>query len=364
MNILHISTPISWRGGEQQVAYLVQALHEAGIRQGVLCPIGAALSDRAELRGTAVLGFQTRGPLGVLLARRIAHVARKGEYTLIHTHDSHAHSAAVLAAALFGMSLPIVVSRRVDFPVSPGPFSKWKYNHSSVRRILCVSDEIRKITAPAIRNKNILSVIRSGVDAGRYATANGRESLRRELGLNPQTRLVGNLSALADHKDYPTWLRAAACLHVQDPQLHFVIAGSGPKEHEIRQLISGLGLSTCVHLLGFRTDVAEVMTALDVFMISSKTEGLGTIVIEAFAAGVPVVATRAGGIPELVEGEMNGILCPVGDDVSLCASVRRIFEEPGLALRLGAAGKERSHRFSFRSTAAQTLEVYRQVSGS
>jgi glycosyltransferase involved in cell wall biosynthesis len=364
MNILHISTPNTWRGGEQQVAYLVQALHEAGIHQGVLCPAGSALSTRTELRGVEVLAFQTRGPLGVLLARHIAHVARNGNYTLIHTHDSHAHTAAVLAATVFGMPLPIVVSRRVDFPVSPGPLSKWKYNHPAVRRILCVSDEIRKITAPAIRNKNMLAVIRSGVDASRYTTANGRESLRRELGLTPEARLVGNLSALADHKDYPTWLRAAARLYAQDSNLHFVIAGSGPEEREIRQLISEMGLTSCVYMLGFRADVAEVMTALDVFMISSKTEGLGTIVIEAFAAGVPVVATRAGGIPELVEDGINGILCPVGDEVALCASVRRIFEEPGLALRLGAAGKERAHRFSFRSTAAQTLEVYREVSGS
>ncbi|MFM9055410.1 MAG: glycosyltransferase family 4 protein [Bacteroidota bacterium] len=364
MNILHISTPRSWRGGEQQVAYLVQALHEAGIPQGVLCPAGATLSTRSELQGIEILSFQSRGPLGINLAQRIAHLVRRGSFTLIHTHDSHAHTAAVLAATLFGMPLPVVVSRRVDFPVSPGPFSTWKYNHSAIHRILCVSEEIRKITVPAIRNKSILSVIRSGVDAGRYTTANGRESLLLELGLAPDTRLVGNLSALADHKDYPTWLRAAACLRARDPQLHFVIAGSGPDEREIRHMITALGLSTCVHLLGFRSDVAEVMSALDVFMISSKTEGLGTIVIEAFAAGVPVVATRAGGIPELVEDGVNGILCPVGDEMSLCASVRRIFDEPGLAQRLGAAGKERSHRFSFRSTAAQTLEVYRQITGS
>lgn len=117
MNILHISTPSSWRGGEQQVAYLVQALREAGIAQAVLCPVGAALATRSEVEGTDTLAFQSRGPLGLRLALRIAEVTRGSTYTLIHTHDSHAHTSAVLAATLFGMNLPVVVSRRVDFPV-------------------------------------------------------------------------------------------------------------------------------------------------------------------------------------------------------------------------------------------------------
>jgi L-malate glycosyltransferase len=364
MKVLHVSTPSTWRGGEQQVAYLVKALSESGLEQGILCPRDAALSARPELKGQTIYHFHNKGPIGIQLARRIAAVVRDGGFHLVHTHDSHAHTAAVLAASLFGMRQPLIVSRRVDFPVTKSPLSYWKYNHSCIARILCVSEEIRTVTAPAIRNKGLIKVIRSGVDIERYQDVDGRAVLRRELGLDPTTHLVGNLSALADHKDYPTWLKAAACLKKARPDVHFIIAGTGPEEQRISKLVHKLGLQDCVHLLGFRTDVPEVMTALDVFMISSKTEGLGTIVIEALAAGIPIVATRAGGIPELIVDGECGLLVDTGDSDALCAAVCRIFDEPGLAGRLRAAGRERARRFSFRATAEQTLKVYIEVTGS
>ncbi|MFM1745986.1 MAG: hypothetical protein RLZZ630_1923 [Bacteroidota bacterium] len=362
MNVLHVSTPSSWRGGEQQVAYLVEELQAEGIRQWVLTPEGSELSRRINIAHEQICLFTKRGLLNLALAAKIVGLCRKQSIDLIHTHDSQAHSAAVVSAAVFGIRCPVVVSRRVDFPVSSNPFSRWKYNHPAVSRILCVSEEIKRITKPAIRNTSVLEVVHSGIDLERYARPVEQAfDLRRELGLDPNTPLVGNLSALADHKDYPTWIRTARRLSRLDPNMRFIIAGTGPDEQLIRDQILQAGLQDTVFLLGFRKDVERLMQSLDLFLITSKTEGLGTIVLEALAAGVPVVATRAGGIPEMIIDGETGLLAPIGDDNTLAQSVLRIFTDTALRETLVAGGRKKAATFSFRNTAAKTLQAYRAV---
>lgn len=358
MKVLQVSTPRTWRGGEQQAAYLALALKKKGVAQYLLTPAGSALAERMAGTGIPVVSFSRRG---LTLACTIASICKKESIDLVHTHDSHAHSAAVLSAALLGNKTPVVVSRRVDFPISRAPLSRWKYNHPLVKKIICVSDMIRQITAKDIRNKNVLCVIHSGIDLHRYDVVTDRQLLRRELGISDNTRIIGNLSALADHKDYPTFLRTAAAVLQQRSDVIFIIAGAGPEEASIRQQIGAMGLTDHVKLLGFRQDVPAVMKALDLFLITSATEGLGTIVLEAFAAGVPVVATMAGGIPELVKDEVTGLTAPVGDDHALAQQVLRLLNDPMLAAKLSHAATAAATSFTFEQTAEKTLLVYREI---
>lgn len=363
MKVLHVSTPLSWRGGEQQAAYLAIALGKERVEETVLCPQHSELAGRMEAAGIPCVTFPSRGWLNVALAAKISKVCREESITLIHTHDSHAHTAAVISTAFFGNPAPIVVSRRVDFPVSNHFLSRWKYNHPTVRKIICVSEFIKTITAPAIQNKSVLTVIHSGIDLTRYDFLPEANILRTEFGWGPEVKIVGNLSALADHKDYPTFLKVAATLLQQDPSFHFIIAGTGPEESTIRQMIKELALENHVHLLGFRKDVPEIMKALDVFLITSQTEGLGTIVLEAFAAGTPVVATRAGGIPELVVEGISGLSAEPGDVAALREAVFRIFKEEALRARLVQAAQLKAKEFSFTETALRTKKIYSELTG-
>ena len=147
----------------------------------------------------------------------------------------------------------------------------------------------------------------------------------------------------------------------QQPDIHFIIAGAGPEEQTIRTIIREEQLDTHVHLLGFRKDVPQVMKALDVFLITSATEGLGTIILEAFAAGVPVVATRAGGIPELVEDEQTGLSADVGDAAKLAKDILRIFADAALRQRLSERAAMKVQEFTFSGTAAKTKAIYEEV---
>ena len=185
--------------------------------------------------------------------------------------------------------------------------------------------------------------------------------LKEELNLSPDALLVGNLSALADHKDFPTFLEVAMRVLNIHPLVHFVIAGSGNEKEFIEKFIEENKLSTRIHLLGFRKDVAMVMKSLDVFLITSKTEGLGTIVLEAFAAGIPVVATRAGGIPELVIDQVTGLLREVGDVDGLTKAVQQILSDHELKLKLINNAKIKVQGFSFLATAQKTLNIYQEI---
>ena len=361
MKVLHVSTPMSWRGGEQQAAYLALALKEMKVEVSMLTPLNSALSVRMLEDGISVINFKSRGVLDLNLAKKIAKVCKEQKIDVIHTHDSHAHSAAILSAAVFNNNTPIVVSRRVDFAVSSNLFSKWKYNHASIKKIVCVSEMILKITAPSINDKNKLTVVHSGINIANYNFSSERNLLKDELNLSQDAILVGNLSALADHKDFPTFLKVAKKVIDANPLVHFIIAGSGDEKNLIDKFIEENKLSSRIHLLGFRKDVEKVMKSLDVFLITSKTEGLGTIVLEAFAAEIPVVATRAGGIQELVSDGVTGLLKEVGDVDGLKEAVQRILSDHELRVKLINNAKMKVQGFSFQATAQKTLSIYQEI---
>src|SRR5690606_25877323 len=289
MRVLHLSTARSWRGGEQQVAYLVKALDAMGVEQLVVCATGSPMHDFCQEQAVAhrTLGF--RASVDPVNARRLARIARSWGPQLVHTHDSHGHTAAILATSLFGMKLPLVVSRRVDFAISSGFSARWKYGHAAVKRILCVSDAIRAIMAQRLPRPAVLRTVRSGIDPARFAAgADGR--LHRELHLAPSVPLVGNVAALAPHKDLFTFIRMAAGIHRERPDVRFVLIGEGELRAELEQAVQQHRLEHVLHFTGFRTDVDRLLPELDVFAMTSRTEGLGTSILDAFAARVPVVA--------------------------------------------------------------------------
>lgn len=360
VHVLQLSTASDWRGGEQQVAYLTSELKSLGVAQTVLCPGTAPLHQHMVQQDIPVVGFTPGMALDLGLARRVARVARERGATLVHVHDSHGHTAAVLANTFFGMGLPVVVSRRVDFAIHSGFSARFKYGHRSVRRILCVSDAIREITKAGLRDPSVLRTVRSGVDPARFhETADG--SLHRLLGLAVDVPLVGCVAALAPHKDLGTFLRTMAALRDGGSMAHGVVIGEGDLRAELEALRAELGLADRVHFTGFRSDVPKLLPEFAVFLMTSRTEGLGTSILDAFACKVPVVATRAGGIPEIVHHGISGLLCPVGDATCLADAVHQVLDDPGLCARLLAGSAEVLRTHHPRAVAAATLHEYRTV---
>lgn len=323
MRILHVDTATEWRGGQRQLELLVGGLAARGHRQAVACPPGSPLWERLE-GAVAVRRLALRpggGPLGLPRLRRLSL-----DFELVAAHSSHAHQACLAVAR------PLVVHRRVDFPAARGPLGRWKYGAPAA--IICVSEAVARVLAAAGVPRERLAVVYDGVEPPPAAAA-------AELGPGPVVLAVG---ALVPHKDHATLERAARGLEAR-----VLVAGEGPLRSELE--------GGALELLGQRSDVPALLARADVFVHSSREEGMGQAVAEAMFAGVPVVATAAGGVPEVL-GEA-GILVPVGDSEALRAALRRALA--GRHPPVDRARTRAARRFSVGRMVEDTAAVYRSV---
>ncbi len=185
-------------------------------------------------------------------------------------------------------------------------------------------------------------VIPNGVDLQRFCPGDApRATIRRRLGLPPRAPLVGLVAALWTEKNHLLFLRAARVLHAAQPEVHFAIVGDGPERAKLEQAARAAQLDACVHFLGSRDDIPDVLAALDVFTLTSHSEANPVSILEAMASGLPVVATDVGSVSESVLPGRTGFLAAAGDAAGLAASWQQLLEQPALAHRLGASGRER-----------------------
>ncbi len=357
--ILHISTARTWRGGEQQLTYLYEELNTKNIQQILLCAKNSVIEQYFISKTYKHCSVRKGSNINLLFARKVREICRGHEIDIIHVHDSHALSFALLAADFFGNGASLVVSRRVDFPVK----SKRKYNHPNIKKILCVSDAIREITGRDIVNKSALKTVYSGIDPGRFTAGCGSGILREEYNLSSDFKLIGNIAALAPHKDYFTFLDTAELLVKEDLQARFFIIGEGKLEKRLKRYAQDRGITDHVIFTGFRSDIPRVLPELDLFLTTSETEGFGTTILDAFACRVPVVATDAGGIPEIVEDNVTGLLGGVKRPEALAAGVKRILSDGTLRDRIVSRAYEKVKSFTKEVMADKTLEVYQDIFG-
>lgn len=329
--ILQLDTERGWRGGQLQLALLAAGL-TAPWRCVVACRPGEPLAADLSRRGVAIEALTPRSALDPLAIWHLRRLVVRLRPVAVHAHTSHTHQLALLACA--GTGVPVLVTRRVDFPLKRGLVARWKYG--AVRQWITVSSAVAAVMqaggVPATR----VTVIRDGIDPARHLET--VPTLRAELGLQADALLVGITAALEDHKDHRTLLAAWQQVEAAVPRAHLVVAGDGALRAVLAEQSRALGLRRC-HFLGFRSDVPALLRALDVFTLSSKLEGLGSSVMDAQWCGLPVVATAAGGIPELVRDGVTGLLVPVGDAPALAAALRRVLGDADLRRRLGAAGR-------------------------
>jgi glycosyltransferase involved in cell wall biosynthesis len=358
MRVLHVSGQYTWRGGEQQIAYLIHYLSELGCENILYCPDNAALRSKVSIakQFTFVRGllFQVKA------AYTLAKVCKQENPDIIHLHDADAHLIGVLSATLFGNRSTMVMSRRVDFVIKKRWTTRFKYQHKSIKAIICVSEAIARIVKESLPEKKV-SIVYDGVLTDRFLQ--GFQILKKTYHLPEDIKLIGNIAALADHKDHFTFLRTATKLLKEDEKLHFFIIGADQGMGEkLLQWIRQHNLEDKITLTGFRTDIDKILPELDIFLFTSKQEGLGTSILDAFAARVPVVTTNAGGIPELIENGYTGFLCNVGDASGLSSKVRELLDSQELRYKISQQAFERLEaQFTAKRMAENTKNIYKEV---
>ncbi len=369
MRILHLNSEKTWRGGEQQVLYLVEELKKYAVSCFIACKRKSALSRRCKQYNLAHFDLPFCGELDLYSAYLIKRICQKHKIDIVHAHASHAHSIAFFSF-LLGNHRPLIISRRVDYPLRRNLLSRMKYNTSAVKKILCVSHRARLILESNIKDRHNLMTIHSGIDTKRFQgkTHANSQQLRKRYTLAKNCVLVGNTSALSPQKDYYTFIDSAAkvlerigTIHKNPNQVHFFIIGEGKSRAQLERYVKVKKLDKYIHFTGFYDNIIDILPELDIFLFTSQEEALGTAILDAFAAHVPVVVTSVGGIPEMVENGRTGFLAKKKDSVSLSQHVLRLIDNPKLRKKIAAAAHEKLQDFSKERTAASTYQVYREV---
>lgn len=359
--ILHLSSEKSWRGGEQQIAYLLKYSREHNVDAAILSRKGTPMSDWCKQNDFQFEETGFKNGLDLSTALKIKSYAVQIGADAIHVHSGKGHSLAYLSAKL-GLKTPIIVHRRVDFELKSSGPSLRKYNHPSVKAIICVSDTIRKMVQKKIESPNRAQTVYSGIDFSRFTYPKTKTGfLNDEFAIPSAKLLVANISALAPHKDYPTFLKAVKAYSKIGDDCHFLIVGDGKLRAELEDLSRSLGIGNLVTFTGFRKDIPQVFQELDLFLITSETEGLGTTVIDALYHGLPVIATKGGGIPELVRMNKEGVLSEVGDSQSIAEAIDKLAKNEMLRTEMGNCAHQRSQSFSSDAMGQGVLNVYKAV---
>ena len=362
---LHVDTARTWRGGQNQVLLTVNGLRSIGHRAALVAHPDGELRRRAA-EGLELIPLAPRTEMDLSAAWRLSRVIKRTTPDVLHAHDPHGVAMAALAlsigsgAAQSRADMPaLVASRRVDFRLRGNSLSRWK--HRQVDCFICASDAIRAMLVadgvPAVR----AVTVHEGIDLGRVEAAPVAD-LHAELWLPHHAPLVGNVAALVPHKGQRHLIEAAAVVIQKVPDARFVIAGEGELRPQLERLIKERHLEKHVFLAGFRPDILSVHKAFDIFVMSSITEGLGTSLLDAMACGKPIVATTAGGMPEVVADGRTGILVPPRDHETMAAAIVKLLTEETARAEMGAAGLARVRTlFSAERMVQDTLAVYRRV---
>jgi len=357
---LHIDTARTWRGGQNQVLTTLMGLRALGHRTMLVAHSEGELRQRAA-EGLDLVPLAPKTELDLTAAWRLSRLLRQLKPDVIHAHDPHGVAMAALALSMSTQIVkpPLVASRRVDFHLRGNSLSRWKYRQ--VDCFICASEAIRQMLVGDGVAESRAVTVHEGIDIERVERADPA-NLHGEFWLPHHAPIVGNVAALVPHKGQRHLIDAAKAVVLQMPDTRFIIAGEGELRPALERQIRDHHLEKHVLLAGFRPDVLSLHKAFDIFVMSSLTEGLGTSLLDAMAAGKPIVATRAGGIPEVVGDEETGVLVPPRDHDAMAEAIVRLLKDDTLRRKMGDAGRARARSlFSAERMVQNTLNVYQRV---
>ena len=359
-HIGHVVLSLDVGGLERVVATLAQAQRAAGARVTVYCLDRAgALASPLPAAGVPVLtvGRPARGfsPAAVF---RLARMFARDHIDVVHCHNAGALYYGAPAARLERKPAVYTVHGAVT---SQRRVTRHFQNLGLVQDVVFVSEHARgmALQAKAV-NKRGLHTVLNGIDVARFdGCADGGRSLRRELGFDEHTPVCGIVARLSPEKDHANLFDGVARVRERGMALHCLVVGDGPLRAELEHDVSARGLAGAVHFLGARHDIDACLGAMNVFVLSSVTEGLAMTLLEAMAASRPVVATRVGGNPEVIVDGASGFLVPPRDAGALADAIERVLRDPAHAAAMGAAGRQRAaQRFSLEAMVGNYAAIY------
>jgi glycosyltransferase involved in cell wall biosynthesis len=317
------------QGGQGATEENVRVLEKEGIQSVVIPTMGRSISLLDDM--------------GTLW--RLIRIFRRERPAVVHTHTSKAGVLGRIAAWIAKVPVVVHTPHGHVFYGHFGPFRSWLYlqiermlSRITHRLIALTEAERQDHLDRSVGRADQFAVVPSGIDRERFGRARIHGKQQPDwFGCPPDALVIGSVGWLTDVKGHEYLVEAIAELKRDFPALHLVIVGSGDRHDALLQQAESSGLGDAVHILGHRDDVEACLAGMDLFVLPSLNEGMGRALIEAMAAGLPVVASRVGGIPAVVSHELTGLLVPPGDAGALAEALRRLLNRPAWAAQLGAA---------------------------
>src|SRR5207248_713592 len=364
---LHIDTARTWRGGQNQVLLTLNGLRALGHRAALVAHPDGELRRRAA-EGLELIQLAPRTEMDLSAAWRLSRIVKQLRPDVIHAHDAHGIAMASLALSLGASSTKgrrapaLIAARRLDFHLRRNSFSRWK--HRQVDCFIAASEAIRQmLLADGVPEERTVTV-HEGIDV-EHVVSVPFVDVHQAFFLPHGAPVVGNIAALVPHKGHRHLIEAAHIVVQKLPDVRFVILGEGELRDALERLVKEYRLEKHVFLPGFRTDVLGCLKSFDLFVMSSVTEGLGTSLLDAMACSRPIVATTAGGIPEVVENGVTGLLVPPRDHAAMADAIVTLINDQARRRQMGDAGFARvTEKFSVERMIAGTAAVYARVAGT
>ena len=351
LKILHIDPERHWGGGEAQVLGLLSYLVERGHRNDLLTHPEGRLFQQSQALGVRTIPLVILNDLDLRPVPRLRRLIRDENYDIIHFHTKRAHALSFWLS--HGAPRPkYVVTRRMDYPEANNWYTRCLYNRK-VEGVVAISRKILELLVQAGVVPEKIRLIHDGIDPRPFEFAANTRDMR------PERVVVGMAAVFEERKGHRFLLEAARRLKEQGYQIQYRLAGEGSLRKSLEETATRLGVKDDVQFLGFVSDISAFLSQVDIFVLPSLFEGLGVSVLEAMAAGKAVIASRVGGLPELVIDSVTGLLVAPRDIEGLANAISKLAADRFLIREMGQRGRERlRENFTMEQTARKNEDYY------
>lgn len=358
LTVLELDTERGWRGGERQLLWHAQVLSRLGHRVLIAARPGEPLAQRAAALGIPVVAVAPATELDPRAAIALRRAIRRERVDIVHSHT--AHGVSLGAMACLATDARLVITRHSDFRLRSNIGTRWKYGR--VDGLIAISSASKNAMVASGLPAESITIVRGGSDQSMPLVPANRETLEA-LGVPTGSPLVVQVSQLVQHKDPLTFVAAIDVARAKVPSLRAVLVGDGPLRAEVERAVVERSLHNHIRVAGYRTDADALLASADLVTLSSEEDALPSVLFDALFCGKPICATAAGGVPEIIENGVSGLLSPVHEGAALGSAIARVLANPTLAASLSAGARRRASEFSIERSVGRTIAVYERVLG-
>jgi glycosyltransferase involved in cell wall biosynthesis len=370
MKVCHVISGDLWAGAEVQAYTLLKALSgNPDLELMAIVLNEGKLAEKLKQAGieTTVIDESKYGFFAIL--KKCKDLLHHKNVDIVHSHRrkedvlagllKRSRHACFAVQTVHGASEPfrgIKWLKEKIYAVLNGYVTDHYFDH-----IIAVSDDLKVRIGEGL-TRGRLTTVHNSIDLSAVKPTKSLNDIRRELNLSENQPVIGSAGRMVPVKGFDVFLRAARTILEKKPDAAFLLAGDGPLLAQLKQLAKKLGIDGRVHFLGFRDDITDILNCLDIFVVSSHHEGVPTVVLEVMALGKAVVATAVGGIKEIIESDVSGILVRAGDADAIAAACDKVLDNDDLREKIVHAARETVEReFSSANQAQRMADIYQQL---